>query len=62
LFLAERKDNDPLLSALEKETHAHQSDHVKADAVARRVEEPLHGQIRLYNLKSAEAGKIYILI
>jgi len=35
------------------------SDHVKADAGARRVEEPLHGQIRLYNVKSAEVGKLF---
>ena len=34
------------------------SDHVKAYEVARRVEEPLHGQIRLYNEESAEAGRI----
>ncbi len=37
------------------------SDHVKAYEVARRVEEPLHGQIRLYNVESAEAGKLYII-
>ncbi len=37
------------------------SDHVKAYEVARRVEEPLHGQIRLYNEKSAEAGKLNII-
>ena len=54
-----KPEEPPLLSAFKKETHAHQSDHVKAYAVARRVEEPLLGQIMLYNKESAEAGKLY---
>ena len=38
------------------------SDHVKADAGARRVEEPLHGQIRLYNEESAEEEEMNQII